>query len=471
MARKQELPAAVCREVFPHDPDFPQLATATDPGLMLEQFRTHLRPATGTVYHIEDCVPFRFRCRQSTSRCVLQYTLRIVDPRTGDRQALWVTGLVYARPGAAERLWHDMQAADPRREIPEPWRTFEPVGFIPDLQMAVQVFPYDRKLPNLSLVLSGAWPGLDRLLLARREAGRWHAEGQSIEPTRYRTELGAALKYTTHARDALTRRLETLHCYLKVYRNERGEQTDRLLRALAEADGRKPYGVVCPLAYLSELRTLVLEEAPGVALQHVLLQGDAAAGIDAVARAVAAFNQDDIPIAHCPPHSLADQLDDVKRAASLVQWACPRARADVRAISAAVVDGLREAPPRPIHRDLKTDHIFLSGDRAIFIDLDSVARGDPVRDPAHLFAHIAGRVGLDALSRERARATAAAFAESYFAHVPPSWRNQFSLHCAGALIEVAGGIFKRQEPHWPAKVMAAVEEAGNALSGRSAWRG
>src|SRR5436309_3041677 len=326
MARKQELPAAVCREVFPHDPDFPQLATATDPGLMLEQFRTHLRPATGTVYHIEDCVPFRFRCRQSTSRCVLQYTLRIVDPRTGDRQDLWVTGLVYARPGAAERLWHDMQAADPRREIPEPWRTFEPVGFIPDLQMAVQVFPYDRKLPNLSLVLSGAWPGLDRLLLARREAGRWHAEGQSIEPTRYRTELGAALKYTTHARDALTRRLETLHCYLKVYRNERGEQTDRLLRALAEADGRKPYGVVCPLAYLSELRTLVLEEAPGVALQHVLLQGDAAAGIDAVARAVAAFNQDDIPIAHCPPHSLADQLDDVKRAASLVQWAWPPAR-------------------------------------------------------------------------------------------------------------------------------------------------
>jgi len=30
---------------------------------------------------------------------------------------------------------------------------------------------------------------------------------------------------------------------------------------------------------------------------------------------------------------------------------------------------------------LKTDHIFVSGDRVCFIDLDSVVLGDPVRDP------------------------------------------------------------------------------------------
>src|SRR2546422_4435304 len=41
------------------------------------------------------------------------------------------------------------------------WLTFRPVGFIPDLEMVVQLFPYDRKLRNLRLVLGGALHDLD----------------------------------------------------------------------------------------------------------------------------------------------------------------------------------------------------------------------------------------------------------------------------------------------------------------------
>lgn len=464
--RKKELPSAVCREAFPADPDFPQLMIASDPGLMLEVFRRHLKPAPGKRYQIQDCMPVRFRCRQSTSRCVLQYSLRIVEPATGRQWNQWVTGLFYAEQGGAERLWKEMQGANPRQEIPDRWLTFEPVDFIPDLQMLVQVFPYDRKLRNLCLVLNGALRELEPLLLARLGPNQWQAEDRSVEPTRYRTELGAALRYTLQAREAPTARSETLRCYLKVYRNERGQETFQLLRSLSErtAEGQLPYSVVRPIAYLGELRTLVLEEAAGTALQQLLLAGcDSAKLMRPVARAVAAFNQNDLKIPRL--HSLADQFDDVKRASSLVQWACPRARAEVREITAAVLAGLEEVPPAPIHRDLKTDHIFLSGERVIFIDLDSVVLGDPVRDPAHLFAHIAARVGLDAMPLDQARTAAAAFVEEYFTLVPKPWRKRFPLHCAGALIEVAGGIFKRQEPNWPEKVTAAVEEAKLALSG------
>ena len=41
---------------FPADPDFPQLAIASDPQRMLELFRRHLEPAAGKRYRIEDCV-------------------------------------------------------------------------------------------------------------------------------------------------------------------------------------------------------------------------------------------------------------------------------------------------------------------------------------------------------------------------------------------------------------------------------
>src|SRR5256885_14464924 len=113
--RKQALPAAVCLDGFPRDPDFPQLETATDPRVMLQVFRRHLKPVPGKAYRIEECVPFRFRCRQSTSRCVLQYTLRVADSSSGRRWDQWVTGVVYAAAGEAERLW---RGGGPRAPAP-----------------------------------------------------------------------------------------------------------------------------------------------------------------------------------------------------------------------------------------------------------------------------------------------------------------------------------------------------------------
>ncbi|HEX5913117.1 MAG TPA: hypothetical protein VFY54_08325, partial [Rubrobacter sp.] len=65
---------------FLADPAFPQLGIATDPALMKETFRTHLRPV-GKAYDIEDCRLTRFRYRQG-SRSRLQYTLRLLEPDT-----------------------------------------------------------------------------------------------------------------------------------------------------------------------------------------------------------------------------------------------------------------------------------------------------------------------------------------------------------------------------------------------------
>jgi hypothetical protein len=449
---------------FPSDPDFPQLAVASDPGRMLALFRERLTPIAGKRCAIETCTPFRFRVRQSTARVVLQYTLQLVEPDTGRRWAQWVTGLVYVEPGKAEGLWRELRADDPRRGIPDPWLVFEPVDFIPELNMLVQVFPFDRKLPHLAPVLNGALRDLEPPLVARLGPGEWRTRDRAIEPTRYRTELGAALRYTVRAEETRSARAATARCYLKVYRDDHGATTHALLESLAaRPEGRRPYDAVRSLGYLPELRTLVLEEASGTPLQHLLLERrDSAEALRRVARAVAAFNQDDVAVT--VPHTLEDQLDEILRAVNLVQWACPEATYEIGAIAAEVARGLRVVAPRPIHRDLKTDHVFLSSDRVIFIDLDSVSVGDPVRDPAHLFAHIVGRVGLDALSRDEARTAAHAFAAEYFRHVPPEWRARFAPHCAGALLEVARGIFKRQETGWREKVRVAIEEARRALS-------
>ena len=455
-----------CHGAFPLDPSFPQLTVAGDPARMLEVFRAHLTALPGKDPQILDCRPFRFRCRQSSKRCVLQYTLRVLEASTGRQWDQWVTGILYSDAGEGRRLWEALREGDGVAEIPEPWRCFRPVGFIPELDMVVEVFPFDRRLPQLGQVLNGATRDLEPLLLSRLEGGRWRAGAGAIEPARYRTELGAVFRYALPAREEGSGRERALGCYVKVYRNDQGRATYEFLRSWWEGHRgqERGYTLVRPLAYWSELRTLVLEEVEGTSLRETLLtEADPSGAVRAAARAVAAFNQDPLPIAR--HYSSTHHGKDLKLAASLVQWACPEKRAKIGGVSAVVAQGLSDVPPATIHRDLTPEHVLLSGGRVTFVDTDSVSLGDPVRDPALMFAHMVGTLSMNAVAPERALAIAGTFVEEYFAQVPSSWRPRFRLHCAGALIEVAAGVFRSQVPGWRDKVAEMVSNARHALAG------
>src|SRR5881296_238300 len=290
-----EIAPSLCQEVFPADPDFPQLKIASDPRRMLELFRAHLKPISGKPYHIRECLPFRFRFRQRGTRCVLQYTLRLVEPGEGREHSQSVTGFIHAKDGESERHWRELQVTDPRQGIPEHLLTFEPAGFIPDLKMLLTLFPYDRKLQSLPRVMAGPWGDLRQRLLARFGPGDWNMEQCNIEAARYRAELGAVVRYTVSVRKGSRAGDESKRFYLKVYTEQRGETSGQLLRVLSEGTDHRGFSVVRPVTYDSESRTLVMEEAPGVSLQEAFLRGcDPVAASVKIARAVAAFNQSDI---------------------------------------------------------------------------------------------------------------------------------------------------------------------------------
>jgi hypothetical protein len=452
---------------FLADPDFPQLRIATDPGLMKQTFRTHLRPVGGKIYDIEDCRFIRLRYRQD-SRCFLLYTLRLVEPDTGRERDVQVTGLLYAEKNRAEQAWRKLQATDPQQEIPNAWLTFEPVSFVPELDMLVQVFPYDRRLPTLPLLLAGPPPELEPVLLGRFGPGDWSVQAWKVEPVRYREQRGAVLRYTARARNAGTGRRGEKSFYAKVYRHEKGEQTYQALRALwrrTSANG-EGFTVVRPLAYLSDLRALILEEAPGTPLDEILLgDGDTTGAVRRVARALAAFNQGDAP-ATTRRYLLADHAAYLERAGRVLRRGCPHLRLEVESIMEGVLAGLQEVPLRPTHRHLSPDHIFLDGDRTIFIDLDMFAKADPVLDPARLLTRLAMPAPLFPIPRQRARAAAREFAEEYFAHVPGAWQDRLPFHYAGTLLKTADGYFRRQVPDWPGRIAGLLEEARASLAGK-----
>lgn len=451
---------------FAADPAFPQLEIATDPGLMKQTFRTHLRPVGGKVYDIQDCRFIRLRYRRG-SRCFLLYTLRLVERDTDRERDVQVTGLLYAEKDKAEQAWRKLQATDPQQEIPDAWLTFEPVSFVAELEMLVQVFPYDHRLPALPHLAAGPPSELEPVLLGRFGSGDWRLEACNVEPVRYR-EQGAVLRYRAKARNAATgERIERCF-YAKVYRDEgQGQQTHQVLRELwkqARANG-EGFTVARPLAYLSGLRTLLQEEAPGSTLEEILLgDGDTTAAVRRVAQALAAFNQGDAP-ATTRRHLLADEVTVLERAGKVLGRACPHLRLEVESVIEGVLGGLEEVPLGPTHRDLKPDHFFLDGERTIFIDLDAFAKADPVLDPAHLLARLA-IPALFPVPREETHTAAREFAEEYFAHVPSTWHDRLPFHYAGILLKKAQGSFRRQVPDWPERIATLLEEAKASLAGR-----
>jgi Phosphotransferase enzyme family len=445
------------------DPVFPGLGVASDPEIMRGVFADYLQPLRGGTYRVTDCRLSRVRYRRG-ARCVLQYTLRLADSDTGHERIQWVTGVMYAKH-RTQRKWEKLQALY-RSEVPDGSLAFEPFIFIPDLGMLVEVFPYDRRLPTLPLVMAGPPPELERPLLARFGPGDWHTEAWKVEPIRYRAELGATLRFTVQARDDTIGRYDERRFYAKVYRHEKGGQTYQTLRALwSQAGAREGFTVVRPVAYLSDLRALILEEAPGTPLDEILLRDrDTTGAVRRVAQALAAFNQGEAP-ATTRQHLLADQVAVLERAGRVLGRACPHLRPEVESIIKGVLAGLEEVPLRPTHRDLRPDHIFLDGDRTMFIDLDSFAKADPVLDPAHLLARLA-MPALFAKPRQRARTAVREFAEEYFAHVPKTWHERLPFHYAGVLLKVAHGFFRRQAPDWPDKIATLLEEAKASLAGR-----
>jgi hypothetical protein len=448
------------------DPSFPQLQVAGDPESMRGVFQRHLRSLNNKAYQVRDCRLSRIRYRRG-ERCVLQYTLRLAEADTGSERIQWVTGVMYA-DDKTRRKWEKLRLSYPK-DVSEIISTFEPFSFIPELGMLVQVFPYDRRLPTLPLLIAEPLPELKLPLLARFGPGTWRTDVWNVEPVRYRAGLGAALRLTVQGQDDATGRRIERRFYAKVYRDEgQGQQTHQVLRELwkqARANG-EGFTVARPLAYLSGLRTLLQEEAPGTSLEEILLgESDPTGAVRRVAQALAAFNQDDVP-ATTRQYLLADQVADLERARRLLGWACPHLRVEVESIIEGVLAGLEEVPLRPTHRDLKPDHIFVDGERTIFIDLDSFAKADPVLDPAHLLARLAAMPALFPIPPERTCTAAREFAEEYFAHVPSTWQDRLPFHYAGRLLEVAHGFFRRQVPDWPDRIATLLEEARASLAGR-----
>lgn len=450
---------------------------------MREVFQKHLLPIGKQTYRIRECQTSA-RYRQGI-RCLLQYTLCLEELGTGGERIQLLTGVMYEKGDKTRRKWEELQRSGQQRvTLPGASAAFEPSFYIPDLEMLVRVFPYDHKLPSLPLLMEGLRPELEPLVLARFGAGDWQVEAWDVEPVRHRYGTSATLRVRVRARDQASHRAEEKRFYAKVYGEEEiGQRTYEVLRELwerAEAGG-EGFTVGRPVAYLSDLQTLVQEETPGTSLWDILLLGEDEVypAMRKAARALATLHLDDVPTKK--RWLLSDEVALLKRNQETLGRACPHLRPEIEEVVSAVVAGLGKFSIAPSHGDLHLQHILLDGDRPALIDLDAFGKRNPLLDVAKLLTSLANAphrslVSHDltsasylSVTHDRAREAARAFAEEYFAHVPKAWRDKFPIYYAGAALKMAGNPLRYLVPGWPNKVEALVKEAGDSLAGKVVW--
>jgi phosphotransferase family enzyme len=451
------------------DPTLAQVEVARDPELMREIFQRHLRPLGEETYQVRECQISRAHYLLATRRR-LRYTLRLEESETGRERIELLTGVMYAEGGRARREWQELR--QPERAIPYALLTFEPFFFIPELEMLVQVFPYDHQLPSLPILMAGPPPTLEPPVLARFGEGDWRTEAWDVEPVRYRTGERMTLRLKVRARNRTTGQLEERCFYAKLYREEEdGERTYEVARKLWEKAGGEGFSVGRPVAYLSDLRTLVQEEVPGSSLYDVLLREQEATSVARrAARALAALHLDeDVPRPRRARPSKEDFDRRLERIGITLRRACPHLEPEVQEIVGAVVArSAAVTPTAPTHGDLHLRHILLHGGRPALIDLDAFAEADPLLDIALILSDLAAMPLDSSLSRARARKASQAFVEEYFAHVPESWRDGFPTRYARAVLKRAAKISRQQcqIPGWPDEVEALIKEAKSSLAGQ-----
>ncbi len=216
----------------------------------------------------------------------------------------------------------------------------------------------------------------------------------------------------------------------KLYRNDRGRAMyDNLLNLwqaserpaaqrkltaerAAAAENGLAFAMPQPLAYLSDLGMVLQRAAPGRLLAGVTDGEELFLAMQHVAKNLAALHG--LPLPHLARKSLEDHLQKYCHPGpqalveALPEYG-PLVNAGLRLMAEG---GLAETPVCPVHGDLNLAQIFITADRAYFIDFDGMCLAHAALDAGNFLATLKVHFGAKA---EELRHV---FLETYLAHAP-----------------------------------------------------
>ena len=381
------------------------------------------------------------RNRDESQGSVL-YDLTILDRESGESFERRVTGLSLGGM-RTRRLW---EAARP--SLPTDGQviagSLRPYAYVPDLDLLLQVFPNDIRLPAIARIVPGPDTEIATLLVADLDPGDWQVTAWTAGAIQYRPDIRAIIRLDVRFTDGSHGRQVERQFFAKVYRE--AEPARLSFHVQSETyDAVQQSGVSTavakPLAFLEDLNTTITSAVPGVSLTTLMRDGgDVERAARLAAQAMAAFHQLQASV---PGRSADEDLRQLREAQAVLHERRPDLDESVATIIEAVAASLASAPSKLIHGDLKPEHFLISGDRVGLIDFDFSAMADPITDVAYLVTLLSR---LEERSRrwgEAAGVARRAFLDEYFRHVPESWQARLGAHHAMMSVQKAGSLSQK----------------------------
>ena len=443
-------------------------AILRDPEQMRRVLGEHLRWGDGRPVEVRSCELAYLH--DVPNRCLLHYDLVVADPATGTNRSELVTGFVSGEERAnqvAKQIGAVAPAAEPGRLLP--------VVPVAELDLVLQVFPFDQRLPALYRMLTGTAPRVAAAMVADLGPGDWQITRWQAEALRYRVDQRAMVRLAITAYDRASGATRDRTIYAKLFRDAAdGARAFAVQRALWErvATRAEAFAVARPIAYLVAAQTLLLDEVAGTDLRHLLAHSEAPSGaVRQTARAVADLHQislDESGFA-ARRRPARDELARLDKTAAALRELAPGAAADIDRIAAAIATAIDESAVGWTHFDLKPGHVLLDPPRVSLLDFDKLALANPMVDVANFLVFL-GKERSDRAADGQEYDHVHHFVDEYFAHAPAAWRAGLAPRYALALLSEAAtrgrGLRGRLErTDRPTMVTAMIRQADRALDG------
>jgi hypothetical protein len=426
-------------------------------------FQAALIDPTSTNATILRCTRVHHRQRDGL-RGATQYDVDVGHPDEASPVRTLVTTLSLGG-NRTRRLWHQLVQSGRAGIIDASGlRAF---AYVPHLDLLVQVFPHDARLPALEQMVPAPSPAIAAVLnqdRARTFSGNGGWTGGS---TRYRPDMRATVQLDAIPGDETPEPAGSRY-FAKVYREpEQARHASTVQAALFQAcdPGSSTLQVARPLPLDLALNTLLTQAVPGVSLEQRLKRGgELDQALWATARAIAELHR--LPVL-APPRPIAMELAQARQAGDLIIEAAPDLAPLVTAILDPISDALQNAPIGFIHGDLKPEHVVVSetADLVSVLDFDLCAAGDPILDIAHFLAFLGKPSPRSRAQTAQTLSPGQVFLDAYFTHAPGIGRARIGCYHAITALHKAAGLCRSPGDDAGDQAAAVLDEGLRYLTG------
>jgi hypothetical protein len=397
---------------------------------------------------------------RTSSRGAFTFLVPLKNRETGERQERTVVAVSYGGERTA-RAWERLQRPIGVRDA----RAVEPplrrAGYVPDLDLLLQTYPFDHRLPAMQALLEDPTPEVLAMLGAQGMSDPvWTAT-----VARYHPDMRSTLEVSVRERQGAAD--DAIRAFIKIYRDEeKGAEATAIHAAIGAGLAERP-GVIVPrvLGWVPPMRAQVLAPVAGIDLDDAMQENApwARDGVALAARAIAALHV--LPLDAAWSRPLESEAQRLETISEDLAERYPALSGRVRQVAADVAARTATGPVGTMHGDLKPSHVLVGPGEVALFDFDRAAMGDPVQDMGNLMYLLGQRLQRQQGSGEPMPEVVRAFVTAYLAEVPAAWGEVLPAWYARVALGKAAKAF-RGGVETEQGVEAGIREAEDALAGR-----